>query len=388
MNTESSGEVHSQPPAAAAGGGWAGQWWRNGEREGEGSDWRFARRVVIAIALVGLAYFLWSIRRVVLLVFAAVLVSLLLRALADLIARRTPVPKRWSLWASVLVVALLIVGSVALFGAQITGQVRSVVERLPEALDQLGSRLGIQNATGVVENVVEPGAGGNVVSRIAGVGFTILGAIGDLLLVVVAAIYLAADPRLYATGAVKLVPPTQHERLLEALDATALSLRRWFRGQAAAMAAVGTLSGLAFWMIGLPSPLALGIIAGIADFVPFIGPVVGALPAVIFAFGVGGEAVLWTIVAVLAIQQLEGNVIMPLVQRKVVSLPPALALFAILVFGLLFGFLGVFLAVPLTVALMVLVKKLWIRDTLGEDTQLPGEEPAHQPPAHRGTEQA
>ena len=204
-------------------------------------------------------------------------------------------------------------------------------------------------------------------------GYTFLGALGEVLLVVVVAMYLAADPELYKRGAVKLLPPEQHGRIVSALDATALALRLWFMGQLVSMAAVGIVSGVAFWIIGLPSPLALGIIAGVTNFIPFLGPVLGSIPAMIFAAGLSTEAILWTIAAVFAIQQLEGNVILPIVQRHAVSLPPALALVAVLVFGLLFGLLGLFLAVPLTVALMTLVRKLWIRETLGESTQLPGE---------------
>lgn len=152
-----------------------------------------------------------------------------------------------------------------------------------------------------------------------------------------------------------------------------MALRLWFGGQILSMSLVGILSGLAFWWIGLPSPLALGIISGVMDFIPFIGPIFGAIPALILASTVDTTAVLWTLGAVIVIQQLEGNVLMPVIQRHAVELPPALGLFAIVIFGLLFGFIGVFLAVPLTVAIMVLVKKLWIRETLGETTTLPGE---------------
>ena len=114
----------------------------------------------------------------------------------------------------------------------------------------------------------------------------------------------------------------------------------------------------------------------LTNFIPFIGPILGAIPALIFALAIDVETVLWTAGATVAIQQLEGNIMTPLIQRQAVLMPPALALFAIVIFGLLFGLLGVFLAVPLAVALLVLVKKLWVRETLGEHTVVPGEESA------------
>jgi predicted PurR-regulated permease PerM len=207
----------------------------------------------------------------------------------------------------------------------------------------------------------------------AGLGFTVVGGLTDCLLVIVAGIYLAADPDVYRRGLAKLFPPTQHGRIEDALDATGTALRLWFGGQLLSMSLVGAVYGLAFWFIGLPSPLALGVMAGVLDFIPYLGPILGAIPALILASTVDTTTVLWTLAAVVIIQQLEGNVLMPVIQRRAVELPPALGLFAIVVFGLLFGFIGVFLAVPLTVAIMVLVKKLWIRETLGEATTLPGE---------------
>ena len=177
-------------------------------------DWNFARRVLIVIALVGMAYFLWTISRVVLLVFVAALIAILVNALAGLIARYTPVRGQWALLGAVLLLISLGAGFVILFGSQIAGQLGEVFDRLPGAVDQLAESLGIPDAAGFLERAVDAGTTGNVLSRMAGMGYTILGALGEVLLVVVVAIYLAADPGLYKRGAVKLLPPAQHGRIL------------------------------------------------------------------------------------------------------------------------------------------------------------------------------
>jgi predicted PurR-regulated permease PerM len=356
------------PPRAARQG-----WTDSFRRESFGADWGYVRRVLIVIVLVGLAWFLWSISRVLLLVFAAVLIAVLLHALADVIRRWTRIPARWSLPLAVLLVVGIIAGLAVLFGAQIAGQGQQVLEQLPKATDAIGDRLGIPDIVNRMEDAIQANAGTSVVSRMAGLGFTVVGGLTDCLLVIVAGIYLAADPDVYRRGLAKLFPPTQHGRIEDALDATGTALRLWFGGQLLSMSLVGAVYGLAFWFIGLPSPLALGVMAGVLDFIPYLGPILGAIPALILASTVDTTTVLWTLAAVVIIQQLEGNVLMPVIQRRAVELPPALGLFAIVVFGLLFGFIGVFLAVPLTVAIMVLVKKLWIRETLGEATTLPGE---------------
>jgi len=335
------------------------------------NDGPYVRRVLITIGLIAFAYTLWLVGRVLLLAFGAILIAVLFNGLAAVIARRTPVPERWSLAVGILTTAVLFVGFFAVFGAQL--QVRQVIEQLPAATDAVGERFGTPNVTQRLEDAVATGANTNVVSRVAGIGVTILGILGDFVLVIVAGIYLASAPKLYRGGAAKLFPPAQHDSIYEAFDAVAVALRLWSGGQLVAMLLVGVAAATAFWLIGLPLPIALGLIAGLTNFIPFLGPILGSLPALIFASTISSAALIWTVVAVVAIQQVEGNVITPLIQRRAVDLPPALALFAIVVFGVLFGFLGVLLAVPLTVALMVLIKKVWVRETLGEETSLPGE---------------
>ena len=351
-------------------------------------EWDYLGRLLITLVVIGLAYFLWRISSILLLIFAAVLLAVLLRSFANLIERLTPVPERWSLALATTIVAALLVGFLILFGSQIGGQITQVAEKLPAALDAAGSRVGISNAAAQLEQAITSSAGPSVLSRAAGIGYTVVGALADLALVVVAAIYLAADPRLYRRGTAKLLPPSQHARIFDAMDVTGKALRLWFLGQLVSMVIVGVVSGLAYWWIGLPAPLALAVIAGVTNFVPFLGPIFGAIPALIFALAMDLEAVLWTIGVVLAIQQIEGNVITPFIQRRAASMPPVLVLFAIVIFGFLFGLLGIFLAVPLAVAITVLVKKLWVRQTLGEGTEVPGEEVLKGGPDARGTSRA
>jgi predicted PurR-regulated permease PerM len=137
------------------------------------------------------------------------------------------------------------------------------------------------------------------------------------------------------------------------------------------MMLVFVLTGLGLWAIGLPAALALALLAGLAEFVPLVGPIVATIPALLIALSVGLETALWTLLLYIAIQQVESNVLIPLVQRRVVELPPVVTLFAVV--ALLFGLLGVLFATPLAVVVLVAVKKLWVHATLGEPTNLPGQ---------------
>jgi predicted PurR-regulated permease PerM len=157
------------------------------------------------------------------------------------------------------------------------------------------------------------------------------------------------------------------------------ALRLWLLGQLIEMAIIGVLSGFSVWLIGLPSPIALGVIAGVAEFVPYLGPILAAIPALLVAVTINLQAVLWTLLAYILIHQAEGHLIMPLIQRRMVHIPPALMLMNIVALSLLFGPLATVFAAPITVVLFVIVAKLYVRDSLEEQVPIPGEPAAKQP---------
>jgi predicted PurR-regulated permease PerM len=193
------------------------------------------------------------------------------------------------------------------------------------------------------------------------------------LVTIFAGIYIAAQPILYRVGICKLFPEDWREKVAEALDRLEDGLRLWLVGQLIQMVIIGCLSGLAVWLIGLPSPLALGVIAGVLEFIPYLGPILSALPAILVAVTVDLSSILWTVVAYILIHQAEGHLIMPLIQRQLVYTPPAVMLFSITTITALFGWAGAIFAAPITVLAFVAIKKLYVRDTLREPTSLPGE---------------
>ena len=198
-------------------------------------------------------------------------------------------------------------------------------------------------------------------------------AIAGLLVVIVGGIYLAWQPNLYRKGVIKLFTKRARPAAEATLDSSGRALKLWLLGQLVAMLIVGVLTGLGAWLIGLPSATALGLIAALLEFIPFVGPILMAIPALLIALTMDTHTVLMTLVLYTAIQQVEGNLITPLVQGRAVSLPPALTLFALIAMGFVFGPLGILFAAPLTVVAYVAVKQLYIRRVLGDDTSIPGE---------------
>lgn len=382
------------------------------------SRWRFAALALTAVAIGGGAFLLWHLRDALMFGFGAVVLAVLLVALSDLLRRILPLTHRWGVTAAALLIAGILAAFLLLMGAQIRAQVDVLMQRLPSGIEEIESRLGIpvidavlgqasaaagipagetaqqegesgqqegsaakgSGATGEAGaaqggRAAPPAFGSRLWGLLASYGYPVVNAIFGAILVAITAVFLAMQPDTYRRGAVMLFPPAQHRRIDETLTYMGRALRYWLLGQLIAMAIVGTLVWLGAMAIGLPAPVALGLFAALAEFVPVVGPIVGAVPGVLLALTQGGTAVLWTVLLYLAIQQVESNMIAPLVQERMVRLPPALFLLAVVVFGGIFGMLGVIFAAPLAVVSYVAVQKLWVRDALHERTEVTGERP-------------
>ncbi|WP_342642164.1 AI-2E family transporter [Rhodoligotrophos ferricapiens] len=333
------------------------------------------RAALVVGGLVVLGLILWRLTTVIMLFFGAVVVATILRSLADLIERAAPILKTWSLFLTCLLILALTAGFAVLLGAQVSGQLSNLTDQLPRQISYLGDQIGISNLdTKLSDQLRSFAEGNNVVRSIAGYTTGVLGVIANLLLVVVAAVYFAARPDFYRRGCLLLFPPNVREEVSEAAGNAGHALQLWLLGQLVSMALVAVLTTAGLYVIGVPSALALGMLAGLLEFVPVVGPILSVIPAVLLALPEGGFTPLWVIVLYIVIQQVESNVILPLVQRRAVDLPPALTLFALLAFGVLFGPLGVLLATPLTVVCFVMIKQLYLRDTLEERVKIPGED--------------
>lgn len=340
------------------------------------SERLFLRRAALVLAALAALYLLWQLSGPLLLAFGAVIVAVLLRTIADPITRRTPLPDGVAVLVAALTVAALLAAAIWLFGSVIADQTQELVANLPTSAAELQSMVASwpfgDQIAGLDGSGLIGGAGG-LVGRVGGYAVGTLGVITSFVLLIVAGVFLAANPRTYRDGLIVLFPPDRRPVLREAADTTGRALKAWLTGQLVDMVVVGVLTGVGVALVGLPSPLALGLIAGLLAFVPIVGAIAGAVPGLLLAAQGGWELMGWTLLVYVVVQQVEGNLIYPFIQKRAVELPPVLTMFGILAFGALFGFAGVLVAAPLLVVLFVNVRLLYLRKTLGEDITVPGE---------------
>jgi predicted PurR-regulated permease PerM len=332
-------------------------------------------RTVVLIAAAGML--LWLFDHVILLLFFAVLLACTLRGAADGLAHLTRLPAGLMLAVVSLFLLALIAGAVWWIGPQLVQQGSQLVTSLSGEIDHLSQRYGstpwgktlMQHLSGSKPSAEQVSAPAFKV-----LGLT-LGALGELVLVVITALYLAISPALYQRGMLRLIAVRHRPRALAIMRDVGRTLRRWLLGQMVDMVVVGVITAIGLGILGVPVPLALGVVAGLLTFIPYFGAVAAGVPAVLVALTVSPMTALYAVGVFLVCHLVEGYLLSPLVQRRLVELPPALTLLSMTAASALFGPLGIILGTPLAAAGMVAIREAYVVDVLGDsDAHDPGAE--------------
>jgi predicted PurR-regulated permease PerM len=334
-----------------------------------------ARLVVFAAAVAALTVVLlalvWRALDVLLVVFAGILLAILLRGLATFVAAGTRLPVGLALAAVIVAILGLVAGAGWLLADDVAVQVEELVEQIPQAVAQVRQALSRYPwGRQIVAAVPEAGAlvSREMLDRARGPLAATLGTgvalVTNVAILAFVGLYVAAAPEPYRRGILALVPLGRRARAAQVLQRIASVLRSWLVGKVVAMGIIGTLTAAGLWLIGVPLALTLGLLAGLTNFVPYLGPLLGFIPAVLLALLHSPTTALWVLALYVAVQTVESYVLTPLVQQRAVSLPPALTITAQVVLGVALGWLGLLLATPLTAVAVVLVQMLYVEDVL------------------------
>ncbi len=291
-----------------------------------------------------------------LLAFAGILLAVFLIGIAEIIEGYTPLSYGWSLaLTGALLLALaallswLVLPSVFL-------ELRQFISQLPERWNEIlemvrGTRLGssILPEKGEGLNLSDfSDQFGEVGRRSLGVLSSLFGFVASLVIILFLGIYLAAMPGFWRWALQRFLPERARQRAEDLVDELYTTLWRWLVGRLVDMTFVGLLTGLGLFLLGMPLALSLGFIAGAFNFIPYVGPILAALPALFVALSDDFAMVLWVLGLYTFVQFLESYFITPLIQKKAVHLHPVTLLLAQIILGALYGLLGVALATPLT----------------------------------------
>jgi predicted PurR-regulated permease PerM len=325
----------------------------------------------IAVVFLALLAGIYYAANALLLVFACILFAVLLYELSALLCSRFHLNRKLALGIVVAVLLLVIgLGGWAI-APQISEEANELARQIPVSLQGL-QQMVEQHALlkRIAAELPQPKQLMQYLGQMvpnAGLFFGgVLGALANVAIILFVGIYFAVSPRSYIDGFLKLVPPAKRERTQQVQREIGRTLGRWLLGTSCAMLIAGVATSIGLSLLGVPLALILGIIAGLLDFIPYVGPIMAGVPAVLIALSLDPHLALYTVLLFLGIQMVHGYVIQPLIDSHTVRIAPGLIIVMQLVFGTIFGFAGIALATPLTAALMVLIKMLYVEDILGD----------------------
>lgn len=310
-----------------------------------------------------------------LLLFAAVFFGVILNYSASWINRKIKLPYGASL-ALVLVLLIVIASTmVLLIGPSISDQITKVVEVIPKSIEnvkhslmetEIGRKL-LKELPESPEALLAGSGKNKLYYQVMGSFATSIGVMTNAFVIFVLGIFLAASPSLYRDGFVSLFSKSFQPRLNEVMDKAHETLSLWMFAKLISMTVVAILTVIGLIVLGIPMPFALALIAALFTFIPNIGPFIGLIPAVLIAFLEGADKALYVVFLYLGIQVIETYLITPFVEKRIVSLPPALTLLWLILFGMLTGIFGIMLAAPLLAVIIVVVKELYVKDYLNNN---------------------
>jgi predicted PurR-regulated permease PerM len=319
------------------------------------------RGAVIGVAAAAGLFLAWEAADALLLLFAGVLFAALLDACTRGLSTVLPLPRGFNLAIVSIAIALAVAGLMFWSGFSVAQQINDLLRALNQqlhALEQGMAALGVAPSGG--------GVNGSAIGQFGRLmfpnpdqffgearnAFTLaVGGIGEAVIVVLIGLFVAVDPSLYRRGIVELMPARRRVEAALILDETALYLRRWLLGQLAAMLLLAVLTSIMLALVGVPSPVLLGIQAGLFNFIPYLGAIIAGAPILLMTLPLGTTTLLIVLGLYTVIHVGVGYAVMPLIQKQAVHLPPALTLASLVLFGVLFGVASVAVATPLVAAI-------------------------------------
>jgi predicted PurR-regulated permease PerM len=359
------------------------------------------RVAAIVFGLLIALRFLWIAHAIFIVTFLGVLLGLAVSRAVDLLEK---IHIRRGVGAPLVILAGLglLVGLGALLAPSLRNQTRQLSSELPKLVDQADRWLQQTPAKALVQSQAQsqaqkPGAaeqagpksgeqekeqqGGGLRAQLGKevrgslqflfpIVSSVFGAIGGFVLVIFIAMYVAAQPGLYREGILHLVPHDKRHRATEYIDTLAKTLRQWLVARLIAMVVIGAITGGGLALLGVKGAAALGVMAGLMEFVPFFGPIVSAVPAIGVALLDSPQKALYVLILYLVVQQLEGNVITPLLLEKRLAIPPILTVVSVAALGVVFGVIGMLIAEPLLAVILVTTKMLYVNDVVGDEVKV------------------
>jgi predicted PurR-regulated permease PerM len=345
------------------------------------------KAVALAAALLVLGLLFKQLVTLMLAVLMTVIIAIPLSAGASRLERRG-IPRALGALMTLLGGLAVLAGVLALIIPTFIDQVNQFVDDVPTIVDDLEHTVGdvtgdrpsevgddierfLRRYTDKPERLIGP---------ITSIGLNVAGVLAAIIVMLITAYYMAVRPQPLIDGALRLVPPSRRDHARFVMDRLRTSWIGWLQGVAFDMFISGTLLYIGLSIIGLDFAILFAVITALLVVVPYFGAILGALPPVLFAFTDSPGKALATLIVYVLVQQIESNLIIPLVMSRTVRLHPAVIAIGVVVVGRLFGIVGLFVAVPVISAIVILTEEFWVKEMEAAHQRRSSEELALPPP--------
>lgn len=315
---------------------------------------------IVSLALI-ILLFVRVAFNILLMTFTGVLIAVYFHGLADFITQKTKISRRLSLFISIAGTFLVFASMIWVIGATIQEQATQLSHTLPQTVSAARTRIAASPAG---QKILEYTSGDNSKKLLDTVGtfFTSsFGVVGDLYIILFLGIFFTADPSLYKNGLLSIFPPHFQADGSIIWNRISAALKAWLKTRLISMVLITVVIALGLMIIGLPGTLVLGLIAGLLDIIPNFGPVIAMIPGVLLGLMISPKIAVIAALIYVACQMIVGSIFMPLIQKKMINIPPALTMLSQLVMGVISGLMGIILAVPLLLVLIIVVDELYVK---------------------------
>ena len=326
------------------------------------------RGVLLAAGLLVFGLLFQELVTLLVAILVTVILSIPLSSAATYL-ERYKVPRAVGALAALLFGIAVFAGVIALIIPPFVEQTEEFVDSVPDVVTELEERIGEivnvdpsevgREAQNFLESYTEDPE--TLIGPLTSLGLSIAGILAALVFMLITAYYIAVRPEPLIDGVLSLFPPERRDAAARVIERLRRAWIGWLHGVAADMLVTGSLLYLGLTLIGLDFAIFFAVFSALLVVIPYFGAVLGAIPVTLFALADSPTKALLALGIYIIVQQIEGNVIIPLIMAQRVKLHPALIAIGVIVVGQLFGFIGLFVAVPILSAIVILVQELWVK---------------------------
>jgi len=335
----------------------------------EGVNYKIIPQLYLLLATIIVTVLVWYTIDIFLLAFAGILLAIVIRSVSYFIERFSYLPNYIAVTVVLVTLMLFLTGVSFIVAPSVSKQISQLYTDLPEAWNKLSNEflafINVNNNSTIPNEISLNNTLAKVKdlpTKLGGIFSSTFGVVGNFFVILFFGISLAYQPAIYINGFVRLFPKQKQNKVKEILNNTTETLQFWLVGKFVSMLIIGILTWLGLWLLNIPLAFTLALLAALLSFIPNIGPIIAAIPAILLALLKGPSFALYVGLLYLIIQIIESYLITPIIQQKSVALPPALIVFMQLIMSVLVGVLGLALATPLLAVINIIVKKTYLTE--------------------------